>query len=244
MKKSFKAFALTLFVILSVAMIAVGTSAASIPGDVNGDGEVNIRDAAHLLLFITDHDVELACTHSGYVVINPAVDPTYDQPGLTIGVSCTKCGEKLIPQDTIPALGHEHTEAVIPAVAANCQQEGLTEGKYCTTCNMVLVEQQTTPKTACNYVSTIVSPTCEEQGYTGGVCISSDQIAYLPYAVKLAKRTVKIQKFNFALGIIVKVVLVALAFLGMAKLWWAVLADAIVSVVCALASFINSKEMY
>ena len=90
----------------------------------------------------------------------------------------------------------------------------------------------------------VIAFNCEEQGYTGGVCISSDQIAYLPYAVKLAKRTVKIQKFNFALGIIVKVVLVALAFLGMAKLWWAVLADAIVSVVCALASFINSKEMY
>ncbi|MBQ3571917.1 MAG: hypothetical protein IJA15_03715 [Clostridia bacterium] len=90
----------------------------------------------------------------------------------------------------------------------------------------------------------VVAFNCEEQGYSGDACISSDQIAYLPYAVKLAKRTAKIQKFNLALGIGVKAVLVALALLGFAKLWWVVLADAIVSVICAIASFINSKEMY
>ena len=90
----------------------------------------------------------------------------------------------------------------------------------------------------------VVAFNCEEQGYSGDACISSDQIAYLPYAVKLAKRTIKIQKFNFVLGFVVKAVLVALAFLGFAKLWWVMLADSIVSVICAIASFINSKEMY
>ena len=148
MKKSFKTLALMIFVILSAAFIAVSTSAAPLPGDVNGDGEVNIRDAATILQFVTGHDVELVapCTHSGYVVIDPAVDPTYDKSGLTIGVSCTKCGEKLIEQETVPALGHEHTEAVLPAVPATCQEEGLTEGKYCPECNTVLVKQKSTPK--------------------------------------------------------------------------------------------------
>ena len=85
---------------------------------------------------------------------------------------------------------------------------------------------------------------CEEEGYVGDVCLASNEIAYLPYAVKLAKRTVKIQKINLILGVGVKGILTVLALLGLAQLWWAVLADSLVSVVCAFNAYINSKEVY
>ena len=90
----------------------------------------------------------------------------------------------------------------------------------------------------------VVSFNCEEQGYSGDVCISSDEIAYLPYAVKLAKRTAKIQKFNLILGLGVKAIIIMLALLGFAELWWAVLADSLVSVICAVNAYLSSKEVY
>lgn len=85
---------------------------------------------------------------------------------------------------------------------------------------------------------------CESQGYLADLCISSDEIAYFPYAVKLAKRTAKIQKFNFALGLTVKIALVVLALIGIADLWWAVLADSLVSVICAVNGGANAREVY
>ncbi len=90
----------------------------------------------------------------------------------------------------------------------------------------------------------VVCLNCENGNFNGDVCISTDEIAYFPYAVKLAKRTVKIQKINFVLGAVVKVALIVLACLGFAELWWAVLADSLVSVACAVGALINSKEVY
>ncbi len=85
---------------------------------------------------------------------------------------------------------------------------------------------------------------CEEEGYVGDVCLAYNEIAYLPYAIKLAKRTVKIQKINLILGVGVKAILTVLALLGIAQLWWAVLADSLVSVICAFNAYINGKEVY
>lgn len=90
----------------------------------------------------------------------------------------------------------------------------------------------------------VVSLNCENEGYSGDVCISSGEIAYLPYAVKIAKKTAKIQKLNLVLGIAVKVVLIGLAAAGIAELWWAVLADSLVNVLCAVGAFLSSKQVY
>lgn len=90
----------------------------------------------------------------------------------------------------------------------------------------------------------VVCFNCEKQGYLGDACLASDEIAYLPYAIKLAKRTVKIQKINLILGVSVKAVITVLALLGFAQLWWAVLADSLVSVICAFNAYVNSKEVY
>ena len=96
----------------------------------------------------------------------------------------------------------------------------------------------------CDKNGSVVTFNCEKEGYNGDVCVASDEIAYLPYAVKLAKRTAKIEKANLILGFGVKAVILVLACLSLAELWWAVLADSIVSVICAVSAFINSKEIY
>ncbi len=90
----------------------------------------------------------------------------------------------------------------------------------------------------------VISFNCESEGYKGDACISSDEIAYLPYAVKLAKRTARIQKSNLVIGIAVKCILVILACFGFAQLWWAVLADTIVSLISAISAFLNGREVY
>ena len=41
---------------------------------------------------------------------DPAVEPTCTETGLSKGSHCTRCGEVLVPQETVPALGHEYGE--------------------------------------------------------------------------------------------------------------------------------------
>ena len=95
-----------------------------------------------------------------------------------------------------------------------------------------------------NEKGAVVCFDCEKLGYNGDACLSSDEIAYLPYAIKLAKRTAKIQKINLIIGFGIKALIVLLAVLGIAELWWAVLADSLVSIICALNAFLSSKEVY
>ena len=66
MKKTIKLFAFMLFIVMSIAISVIGSSAAPIFGDIDGDGEVTIRDAAAILLIVTGHDnIDVAepCDH-------------------------------------------------------------------------------------------------------------------------------------------------------------------------------------
>ena len=99
-------------------------------------------------------------------VTDAAKAPTCTETGLTEGSHCSVCGETLVAQDEVPALGHTagaeatcteaqtctvcgaeikkalgHTEAVDAAKAPTCTETGLTEGKHCSVCNTVLVKQ-------------------------------------------------------------------------------------------------------
>ena len=144
MKKTFKLLALTLFIVMNIAISAIGSSAAPIFGDINGDGEVNVRDAATILLIVTGHeDVEIVepCDHIEKVVIDAAVPVGCTENGKTAGVHCEECGEVLMAQKDIIAQGHE--EVIIPAVPATCTSNGFTEGKYCANCKEEIVKQQT-----------------------------------------------------------------------------------------------------
>ncbi len=63
-------------------------------------------------------------------VTDKAVAPTCDKTGLTEGSHCSVCQEVLVPQNTVPALGHKYTDSV---TAPTCQTEGYTT-HTCTVC--------------------------------------------------------------------------------------------------------------
>ena len=99
--------------------------------------------------------------------ILPAVPATCTETGLTEGKKCSVCGEILIAQEVVPALGH--TEEVLPAVPATCTETGLTEGKKCSVCGEILIAQEVVP--ALGHTEEIlpaVPATCTETGLTEG----------------------------------------------------------------------------
>ena len=107
------------------------------------------------------------------VPIAEEIPATCTQDGMTSGWKCEKCYEFWIPQEVIPALGHdwggaypcqsassactregcdlhfdakqEHLVVTLPAMAATCTSTGLTEGAYCGYCGEILVAQTETP---------------------------------------------------------------------------------------------------
>ena len=123
----------------------------------------------------------------------PAVDPTCTETGLTAGKQCTACDTFTVPQETIPAKGHQyddkydafcnvcnferdaecahtHTET-IPAVAPTCTATGLTAGQKCTNpkCGDIVVAQTVVPATGHTAeVLPAKDPTCTETGLEAG----------------------------------------------------------------------------
>ena len=123
----------------------------------------------------------------------PAVDPTCTETGLTAGKQCTACDTLTVPQQTIPAKGHQydddydafcnvcnferdaecahtHTET-IPAVAPTCTVTGLTAGQKCTNpkCGEIVVAQTEVPATGHTAeVLPAKDPTCTETGLEAG----------------------------------------------------------------------------
>ena len=123
----------------------------------------------------------------------PAVAPTCTETGLTAGKQCTACDTFTVPQQTIPAKGHQyddkydafcnvcnferdaecaHTNTeTIPAVAPTCTATGLTAGQKCTNpkCGEIVVAQTEVPATGHTAeVLPAKDPTCTETGLEAG----------------------------------------------------------------------------
>jgi len=130
-----------------------------------------------------------AHTHTEVTV--PGKTATCTESGLTDGKKCSVCGETLLAQESIPALGHTYdnetdatcntcgftrdvackhtTTASIPGKAATCTETGLTEGTKCSACNEVLVAQQTIPVIPHTEETVSGKPaTCTESGLSDG----------------------------------------------------------------------------
>ena len=68
--------------------------------------------------------------------IIPGKAATCTETGLTEGVKCSVCGEILVEQEELPALGHTAGEAVVEnKVAATCTEDGSYDSVvYCSVC--------------------------------------------------------------------------------------------------------------
>lgn len=112
---------------------------------------------------------EVQCDHGleHTVVTDKAVAATCTEIGLTEGRHCSSCGEILVAQEKIAALGHE--EVIDEAVAATCTKTGLTEGKHCSVCKEILAAQKVID--ALDHEEVIdegTAATCTEAGMSEG----------------------------------------------------------------------------
>ena len=120
------------------------------------------------------------CSHVEEII--PAVVPTCTETGLTEGKKCSLCGEILVKQLVLSALGHD--VAVLEAVAPTCTEDGKTEGSYCKRCLEVLVPQQAVPALGHNPVTdAAVEPDCVNTGKTEGSHCSRCQTVLIPQEV-------------------------------------------------------------
>ncbi|MGN0437239.1 MAG: hypothetical protein ACI4F4_01865 [Lachnospiraceae bacterium] len=100
-------------------------------------------------------------------VTDEAIAATCTEDGLTEGSHCSECGEVLVAQNVVPALGHNIVTD--EAVAATCTKDGKTEGSHCDRCSDVFVAQNVVPALGHNIVTDeAVAATCTKDGKTEG----------------------------------------------------------------------------
>ena len=68
----------------------------------------------------------------------PAVAATCTEKGKTVGKKCSVCGEILVAQEEIPALGHNYEVVEGTAVAATCETAGKEADKKCSRCDSTI----------------------------------------------------------------------------------------------------------
>ncbi len=118
----------------------------TIPGSVTTIGSLAIPNDTVITspcnsYAITYAESEGIATDKTHIEISvPAVVPTCTETGLTEGSHCSTCGEVLVAQQIVAALGH--TVVVDPAVEPTISEPGLTEGYHCSTCGFVFKEQE------------------------------------------------------------------------------------------------------
>ena len=122
-------------------------------------------------------DREVACAHTELeTVLGKA--PSCTEEGITDGAKCKKCGEIIIEQNELPALGH--AEITVAGTEPTCDEMGATEGKSCAVCLSVLVSQEKIPALGHDEVSHAAKgASCTEIGWDAYVtCSRCDYTTY------------------------------------------------------------------
>ena len=97
----------------------------------------------------------------------PGKAPTCTEAGLSDSKYCASCGEMIMAQEELPALGHH--PIIDHETEATCQHEGHTLGVYCDRCGEVYVPMEIIPKLPHTVVKDeAVAPTCDTAGKTEG----------------------------------------------------------------------------
>ena len=97
-------------------------------------------------------------------VVDAEIPSTCTQTGWTEGKHCSVCGETIVKQEVIPALGHRYTPVVI---APSCTESGYTV--YVCECGHNYADEKVDP-TGHNYTKKTTAPTCTEAGNTLYTC--------------------------------------------------------------------------
>ena len=100
------------------------------------------------------------------IVVDKAVAPTCTKTGKTEGKHCSVCGESIVAQEEIEALGHNYQETVIKPT---CTKDGYTTHK-CTRCEAELEHTNIVSATGHHIIDEVIEPTCCEKGYTRHYC--------------------------------------------------------------------------
>ncbi len=123
-------------------------------------------------------NVNVAAEYDHVAVTDAAVAPTCTETGLTEGSHCEKCGEVLVAQETIPALGHTWGEWEV-ITAPTCSAAG--EQKHtCSVCGET--ESETIPALSHTYDADGVCTICghnPKSGDTISVVIAAAVISVL-----------------------------------------------------------------
>lgn len=117
-------------------------------------------------------DIETAEPGAHSVRVLEAVEPDCTHTGLTEGSDCSVCGQILIPQRTIAALGHT-PKVSETAIEPDCTHDGRSESSVCAVCGVTLSVSAPVGATGHTPVKgEALAPTCTEQGHTAGAVCS------------------------------------------------------------------------
>ena len=79
-------------------------------GVENGLFDVIEKEPGTGQIVVYDRVIEIPCKDGHTTVTDKGYEPTCTEPGLTDGSHCSVCGVVLVPQESIPATGHDYGE--------------------------------------------------------------------------------------------------------------------------------------
>ena len=108
-------------------------------------------------------EADLCTNHNVEILLAKA--PTCTENGLTEGKKCSICADVLLPQESIPALGHSYDSVV---TAPDCVNGGYTT-YTCAACGDSYVDDKTSAL-GHSYEAVVTAPDCVNNGYTTYTC--------------------------------------------------------------------------
>ena len=116
-----------------------------------------------------------SCVNDHAKVTQFGIPATCTEEGISDGEYCSLCGDILIRQEVIPALGH--VEVIDKGFVPTCTETGLTEGKHCDRCGEVYVAQEVIPALGHEFAAQNGEIVCAVCGETVTIHIHQDYVA-------------------------------------------------------------------